>query len=156
MLDMSLSSDISRELDPVFVSPLLRPCRIINISCVCSHRPYCGHNKPRWTPKRQDGTFRRHVSRGDESFSEKEARLLLGWDNRGGGGEATAPQVVPKTKGFPWLKTQLQSLFLALISQVWWKFAAEAFIPQCMWGEKAIERVWGGEKASESGSEEEC
>lgn len=39
-----------------------------------------------------------------------------------------------KTKGFPLLKTQLRSLFLALISQVGGKFAAEAFILECVWG----------------------
>lgn len=108
--------------------PVALPCRIINISCVCSHRPYRRHNKPGWKCKRGNETFRLHVSRGDESFSK--AAWLLTWmrQRRRWGSEATAPQVVPKTKGFPWLKTQLQSLFLALISQVWWKFAAEAFI----------------------------
>lgn len=63
------------------------------------------------------------MSHEETNLSAKGDRLLTRMrqqrGRRGGErGEATAPQVVPKTKGFPWLKTQLQSLFLAVISQV--------------------------------------
>lgn len=101
------------------------------------------------------------MSHEETNLSAKEDRLLTRMrqqrGRRGGErGEATASQVVPKTKGFPWLKTQLQSLFLAVISQVWWRFAAEAFIPECMRGEQVIKWGRGEEKESEQGSEEEC
>lgn len=58
------------------------------------------------------------VSHEETNLSAKGARAANSDETTAEGGWQTAPQVVLKTKGFPWLKTQLQSLFLALISQV--------------------------------------
>lgn len=55
-------------------------------------------------------------------------------------------------EGFLCLKTQLHSLCLALVSQVQWKFAAEAFIPEHMTGGDVNERAakYSNEQAHEA------
>lgn len=180
---LTISCDIWRELERVFVSSLpldlvslLLPCRIINISYVCSHRPYRGHNKPGWKCKRWNGTFRLDVSQGDKSFSvaarlltqtrqqRRRRRKRVRRRRRGFWGRWRHHKLSLRQKGSPWLKTQLRSLFLALISQVWWKFAAEAFISrvcgesECDWmrGEEKKEKKkerrtsWGMKRNAES------
>lgn len=65
------------------------------------------------------------------SFSRGDCKL-----NKGGGGQGVKVlrEQAAAMESFICLKTQLHSLCLALVSQVQWKFAAEAFIPKHMTG----------------------
>lgn len=71
-------------------------------------------------------------------FQQRDSKLKEGG---GAQGVEVLGEHLAAMESFLCLKTQLHSLCLVLVSQVQWKFAAEAFIPEHMTGGDVNERA---------------